>query len=103
MPKGYRSYDVTLQEALRDPTEAAQYLSACLEGGSRDVFLLALRQVATAHGISNIAKQTDLGRESLYRMLSSNGNPRLDTLLRVLEAAGLQLSVGPKRRKRRVA
>jgi hypothetical protein len=48
MPKGYRSYEESLREALKDP-KAAEYLSACLEGGSRGVFLLALRQVAAAH------------------------------------------------------
>jgi DNA-binding phage protein len=48
MPKGYRSYEENLSEALKDPKEAAEYLSACLEGGSREAFLLALRQVAAA-------------------------------------------------------
>jgi DNA-binding phage protein len=51
MPKGYRSYEESLSEALQDPREAAEYLSARLEGGSREVFLLALRQVAAAHGV----------------------------------------------------
>lgn len=103
MPKGYRDYQESLAHALVNPDEAAQYLNACLEGGSRDVFLLALRQVAAAHGMTRIADKTELGRESLYRTLSSKGNPRLDTLIRLLNAAGLQLAIEPKKRKRRAA
>jgi probable addiction module antidote protein len=103
MAKGYRDYEQSLKEALRDPTEAANYLNACLDGGSREVFLLALRQVAAAQGISRVAKRGELGRESLYRTLSEKGNPRLETLLRLLDAAGLRLNVGTKKRKRRAA
>jgi probable addiction module antidote protein len=103
MPKGYRSYEESLSEALKDPKEAAEYLSACLEGGSREVFLLALRQVAAAHGVGLVAKRSRLGRESLYRTLSDKGNPTLDTLLRLLDAAGLKLSVAAKKPVRRAA
>jgi probable addiction module antidote protein len=103
MPRTYRSYDESLNEALKDPGEAAGYLSACLEGGSREVFLLGLRQVAAAHGVSRVAEGSRLGRESLYRALSQKGNPKLDTLLRVLDTAGLKLAVIPKGPKRRAA
>jgi len=103
MAKGYRSYEQSLKEALLDPEEAVQYLRACLDGASRDVFLLALRQVAAAHGVGSVAKQSDLGRESLYRALSAKGKPRLETLLRLLDAAGLQLFVEARKRKRRAA
>jgi len=101
MPKGYRDYEETLKEALRDPGEAAHYLNACLEGGSRETFLLALRQVASARGVSHIARVSELGRETLYRTLSAKGNPRLETLLRLLDSAGLQLAVTAKAKKRR--
>jgi probable addiction module antidote protein len=103
VPKGYRNYEESLGESLRDPQEAAQYLNACLAGGSREVFLLALRQVAAAHGIGRLALESELGRETLYRTLSRKGNPRLDTLLRLLDAAGLKLSVEAKRKRRRAA
>ena len=98
MPRGYREYGDTLKKALTDPVEAAHYLNACLEGGSRETFLLALRQVASARGVSGIAKASELGRESLYRTLSAKGNPRLETLLRLLDSAGLQLAVAAKKR-----
>ncbi|MGD0498677.1 MAG: addiction module antidote protein [Bryobacteraceae bacterium] len=103
MPKGYRDYEESLGRALKDPKEAAAYLSACLEGGSREAFLLALRQVAAAHGVALVAERSRLGRESLYRTLSGKGNPTLATLMRLLDAAGLKLSVAAKRRARRAA
>ena len=103
MPKNYRSYEESLNKALTKPREAAEYLSACLEGGSREVFLLGLRQVAAAHGVSRVAADSQLGRESLYRALSQKGNPKLETLLRVLDTAGLKLAVMPKSPKRRAA
>jgi probable addiction module antidote protein len=103
MPKGYRLYEESLKEALLDPQEAAEYLNACLADGSRDVFLLALRQVAEAHGISRIAKAAKRGRETLYRTLSGGGNPTLETLLRLFDATGLKLSVAPKKRGRKAA
>jgi probable addiction module antidote protein len=82
MPGGYRDYEESLQEGLRDPEEAAGYLNACLEGGSREVLLLALRQVAAAHGIGSVARQSGLGRESLYRTLSAKGNAAIRIALR---------------------
>jgi len=103
MPKWCGSYEDSLSEALKDPEEAAEYLSACLEGGSREVFLLALRQVAAAHGVGLVAKRSRLGRESLYRTLSDKGNPTLETLMRLLDAAGLKLSVAAKKWVRRAA
>jgi|SRR5215471_16763840 len=103
MPRGYRDYTIGLSKSLQNPEEAAHYLTACLEGGSREVFLLALRQVAAVHGVAQVAKRTALGRETLYRTLSANGNPRLDTLLKLLDSAGLRLAVAAKKSRRRAA
>jgi len=101
------SYRESLLEALRSPDEAAQYLNACLEDGDARVFLLALRDVAEAHGgIRALSRTSRLNRESLYRMLSKAGNPSLDSLAAVLNACGLRLAVQstqPRRRKRRIA
>ena len=103
MRKAYRDYETSLRRSLQNPEEAAHYLTACLEGGSREAFLLALRQVAAAHGVSRLARKSALGRESLYRTLSAKGNPRLDTLLKILDTSGLRLAVEPKKRKRKAA
>jgi len=101
------SYRDRLIESLQDPEEAACYLSACLEDEAPRVFLLALRDVADAHGgIRTVSRRTKLNRESLYRLLSRSGNSSLDSLAAVLQACGLRLAVRsgtPKRGKRRVA
>lgn len=83
-----------IEELKRDPEEAAGYLTAALEGGNREVFLLALKDVIDARGgMSQLARKTKLDRASLYRMFSARGNPEVRSLERVLEAMGLQLAV----------
>jgi probable addiction module antidote protein len=86
-------YVDNLKEDLLDPAEAAEYLNAALEDGSQEVFLMALKDVANAKGISEIARLTNLNRENLYRILSTNGNPKLKSLNSVLNSVGLRLSV----------
>ena len=93
MKKVTSKYVEGLKEALKDPDEAAAYLNAALEDGSQEVFLMALRDVAEARGISNIARQSKLNRENLYRILSTKGNPKLESLRSVLYSLGLKLAV----------
>jgi len=90
-----KNYQDSLLESLADASEAAAYLNAALEDGDNEVFLLALRNVADARlgGMSKLANATGLNRESLYRMLSDNGNPELNSLSRLLQALGLKLAV----------
>ena len=90
-----KNYQDSLLESLADTNEAAAYLNAALEDGDNEVFLLALRNVADARlgGMSKLAETAELNRESLYRMLSENGNPELNSLSRVLQALGLKLAV----------
>ena len=101
------SYRENLLESLKNPDEAAQYLNACLEDEDARVFLMALRDVADAHGgVRAVSSAAQLNRESLYRMLSRSGNPSLESLAAVLSACGLRLAVqsaGPRRGKRRIA
>ena len=93
MKKLTSKYEDGLKESLKDPNEAAAYLNAALEDGSQEVFLMALRDVAEAKGISRIARQSKLNRENLYRILSSKGNPQLASLRSVLQSIGLKLIV----------
>jgi len=90
-----RPYQEHLNEALADPLEAAAYLNAAMEERDKELFLLALRNVAEARlgGMSKLAKTSGLNRESLYRMLSGKGNPELKSLDRLLHALGLKISV----------
>jgi probable addiction module antidote protein len=96
MPKS-RSFQDQLIETLRDPEEAAAYLSAAFEEPDRELFLLALRNVADAQGgLSRLAEISGLNRENLYRMLSDRGNPEFYSLVTLLDALGFQLVVEPK-------
>ena len=93
MSKASRPYKESLLEDLKDPKEAAEYLTAALEDDSPDVFLLALRDVAEARGIKPLAESAQLNQESMYRMLSDQGNPQFSSLTAVLRQLGLRLSV----------
>ncbi len=92
--KSKKSYQKDLIESLKNPKEAAAYLNAAIEEGGRELFLLALRNIAEAQGgISAIAEKSHLNRESLYRMLSKRGNPEIKSLMTLLRAMGLKLTV----------
>lgn len=86
-------YEDGLIESLKDPLEAAAYLNAALEDGSQEVFLLALRHVTEAFGMSEVARDSALNRENLYRMLSAQGNPQLSSLNALLQSLGLRLAI----------
>jgi probable addiction module antidote protein len=84
-------YDVA--EQLRTPEEMAAYLDAWLEEASEDTagIARALGDIARAKGMTQVAKDAGLSRESLYRALSADGNPSFDTVLKVAKALGLKL------------
>lgn len=71
----------------------AEFLSAALEDENPDVFIAALGHVAKAKGMTEIARETGLGRESLYKALKEGAKPRYDTVLKVLTALGVKLTV----------
>jgi len=92
--KTKKSYQEDLIESLKKPKEAVAYLNAAIEEGDRELFLLALRNIAEAQGgISAIAEKAHLNRENLYRMLSKRGNPEIKSLMTLLNAMGLALTV----------
>ena len=73
----------------------AEYLTVALEDSDPDAFLMAVRDVAKARGIANIAENAGLGRESLYKTLRPGAQPRFDTVRRLLDALGVKLGVTP--------
>lgn len=98
MAKRVRNYEETLLERLSDRDYALEYLNAVLADEGADPtgnFLAALRLVAKAQGltITQLAHDADLGRQALYRSLSKQGNPELETLTRVLRELGFRLAV----------
>lgn len=82
-----------IEELRSDPKLAAEYLNAAAEDDDPRVYLTALRTVAESQGMAQIAKAAGVPRESLYRALSSGGNPRFSTLHAILKAAGLKMAV----------
>ena len=90
-----KDYDVA--DHLRSPEEMAAYLEACLAecDGDASFVAKALGDIASGKGMSALAKESGLGRESLYKALSGDGNPQLGTVLKVAKALGLEISVRP--------
>jgi probable addiction module antidote protein len=80
-------------EHLRTEEDILFYLEAAMEGNDPKHIASALGDVARSKGMSEVARKTGLGRQALYNALSENGNPTLETLVAVLSALGLELSV----------
>ena len=80
-------------EHLETPEDMAMYLEACFEEAGDDAAFIAkaLGHIARAKGMSQLARDTQMGRESLYKALSGDGNPSFATILKVTRALGLQL------------
>lgn len=78
---------------LKTEEDITNYLNSVLELNEPEVFAKAIGDVARAHGMAKVAKSTGLKRETLYRSLSSKGNPQLDSLMKVLGAIGMRLSI----------
>ena len=84
-------YDVA--EHLRNPEEMAAYLEACLEEADGDAAFIAkaLGDIARAKGMTQVARDAGLSRESLYKALSGDRKPGFDTILKIIKALGLKL------------
>jgi probable addiction module antidote protein len=77
---------------LTDDAAVAEYLTAVLESEDPDLLLLALGDVARARGMAQIARETGLGRESLYKALAPGAKPRFETVMKVARALGVKLT-----------
>ena len=80
---------------LGDKSAIAEYMAAMLETGNTGLLLLALSDVARARGMTQLSKATGLGRESLYKALSSGAQPRFDTVIKVARALGVRITALP--------
>src|SRR5215470_11658161 len=90
-------------ETLNTKDDVVAYLNAALEDGDPELLKLVLGDVARSKGMTEIAKTAGLGRSSLYRALSPDGNPEFATVASVLRALGLRLSVARESISRRRA
>jgi probable addiction module antidote protein len=97
--KSSASYRDSLIEDLRGDEEAQiEYIKANFEDNADmpAAILMAIRTVADARGFKHFAEEINLNRENLYRVLSEDGNPRLDTFFKIIDGLGLRLSVESK-------
>jgi probable addiction module antidote protein len=90
-----KTFDVA--EFLDDEETIAEYLNMALEDPNPEGLLLAVKNIARARGMAQLAQDTGLGRESLYKALSEGAKPRYDTILKVVRALGVRLHVAPIR------
>ena len=88
-----KKYDVA--EYLETEEDMAAYLQAAFEDGDPALVIHALGNIARARGMSQIARDTGLRRESLYKALSPEGNPEFATVLKVVQALGITLNAEP--------
>lgn len=91
--KRLRKFDAS--EYLENEAVIAEYLNAALEDENPNVFLVAIGDVARARGMGQLAKDTGLGRESLYKALASGAKPRYDTVMKIVRALGIELHAAP--------
>lgn len=89
-----RSHKEWLIERLQDRGFAAEYLTSAAEDEYPQVYLAALRNVAEARGMAEVAARAGIPRESLYRALLPKGNPRWSTLSAIVRATGLKIEIG---------
>lgn len=82
-----------VQDYLKTPEERVAYLEAAFEDGDPKLISIALGDVARSMGMTTVAKEAGITREALYKALSDKGDPKLSTLLGVLKALGLRVTV----------
>ena len=91
-----KSVPYNISDYLQTPEDIAEYLNAAIEDGNERVLLLAIRDIVDATGgMTDLSRKTGLSRESLYKTLSENGNPRFSSLAEILKVLGLELAVKP--------
>ena len=90
-----RIADFDAADYLDSDAVIAEYLNAALEDENPDVFLQAVADVAKARGMSQLARDAGLGRESLYKAVDPGAKPRYDTVFRLVRALGIELRAMP--------
>ncbi|HEX4301767.1 MAG TPA: addiction module antidote protein [Rhizomicrobium sp.] len=92
-PKKIKTYKWDPARHLKNDKDRVAYLAVALEDGDPGVVAAVLGDIARSKGMARVAKKAGLGRESLYKALSKDGNPKLDTVLKLTQAFGFKLGV----------
>ena len=93
MAKTQKLKTIDIKRDLESEEAMAEYLSQVLEDGDNNELIRALGHIAKAKGMAIVAKESGLGRESLYKALSEGSQPRFETITKVIHALGLKISV----------
>lgn len=93
MTGSIKPFDITRH--LDNEAVISAYLNGAMEDPDPDAFLMALGNVAKARGMTEIAKMTGLGRESIYKALAPGAKPRYETIMRLVRALGVRMTVSP--------
>ena len=88
-----KSKTFNAEDYLDNDETIAEYLNLALEDSNPEMLLLAIANIARARGMAQVAQDSGLGRESLYKALSDGAKPRFDTVFKVIRALGLKLQV----------
>ncbi len=98
MNKKYRKLEDYLHKKLQKPDFVIAYLNAALADEDKQVFLIALKNVLEAQGqdLTELAEETDISRQNIYRILSPKGNPRWENITSIMNAMDLQINVSFK-------
>jgi len=98
-PRSIPHHDLVVQHLKDDPEFAALYLKGAIEEATDEegqkILLTVLKRISEARGMQKVAKKAGIPRQSLYRILSEKGNPRMDTFLAVIRALGLEMTFRP--------
>ena len=86
-------YDFDMAECLNSEENIREYFRQVMEDGDAEEIIIALGHIAKARGMTQLARDTGLGRESLYKSLAEGANPRFDTIMRVTKALGFTLTL----------
>lgn len=86
-------YDFDMAECLNSEENIREYFRQVMEDGDAEEIIIALGHIAKARGMTQLARDTGLGRESLYKSLAEGANPRFDTIMRVTKALGFTLTI----------
>lgn len=101
--KKQTSFEADLMAKLRDPEFASAYIMSAIIEHDLGFLPVALGDVAKAHGISRLAKETGINRRTLYKVFDKEGNPSFELVTQIAESLGLELEVKPKKSKRKKA
>ena len=96
MSKG-TSFDDFMTEQLRDPELACHFITEAIEENDPEYLKVALGDIVKSYGVANISDKSGISRQTIYKMLSENGNPTHKNLVAILDALGLELTVRPKK------